>query len=127
MSRTSVSILTAGTVVALLVPAEAARRKVQVPDKFDGSWSITAVTKDGPCPSSTSYQVQIKDSDASVPGDEIDIDGGVSRSGAVQATIIKGANRVPIAGTLDAKGSASGMWQTLAQLAVQGFSIKAGP
>ena len=127
MSRTSVSILTAGAVVALLVPAEAARRKVQVPDKFDGSWSITAVTKDGPCPSSTSYQVQIKDSDASVPGDEIDIDGGVSQSGAVQATIIKGANRVPIAGTLDAKGSASGMWQTLVQLAVQGFSIKAGP
>ena len=112
MSRTLVSILTAGAVVALFVPAEAARRKVQVPDKFDGSWSITAVTKDGPCPASTSYQVQIKDSDASVPGDEIDVDGGVSQSGAVQATIIKGANRVPIAGTLDAKGSGNGTWHT---------------
>ncbi|TXM91356.1 heme utilization protein [Methylobacterium sp. WL116] len=108
MPRTLVSILTAGVVAALLVPAEAARRKVQVPDKFDGSWSITAVTKDGPCPASTSYQVQIKDSAASFPDDEIDVDGSVSQSGAVQATIIKGSNRVPIAGTLDPKGSGSG-------------------
>ncbi|MFK5600344.1 heme utilization protein [Methylobacterium sp. HMF5984] len=112
MSCTLVSILVVGGAVALLVPAEAAESKVQVPDKFDGSWSITAVTKDGPCPASTSYLVQIKDSDASVPGDEIKVDGGVSQPGTVQATIIKGANRVPIAGTLDAKGSGSGTWHT---------------
>ena len=112
MSRIAVPALTAFLVTALLVPAEGAKKKVQVPDRYDGSWSITAVTKDGPCPASTSYQVQIKDSDASVPGDEIDVDGGVSQSGAVQATIIKGANRVPIAGTLDAKGSGSGTWHT---------------
>ncbi|TXM63976.1 heme utilization protein [Methylobacterium sp. WL120] len=112
MSRIPVSALTACLVTALLVPAEAAKKKVQVPDRFDGSWSITAVTKDGPCPSSTSYQVQIKDSDASVPGDEIDVDGGVSQSGAVRATIIKGSNRVPIAGTLDPKGNGSGTWRT---------------
>ena len=112
MTRIPAAVLTTCLVTALVVPAEAARRKVQVPDRFDGSWSITAVTKDGPCPASTSYQVQIKDSDASVPGDEIDVDGGVSQSGTVQATIIKGANRVPIAGTLDTKGSGSGTWHT---------------
>ena len=112
MSHTPVSILTACLVTALVVPAEAAKRKVQVPDRFDGSWSITAVTKDGPCPASASYQVQIKDSDASVPGDEINVDGGVSQSGTVQATIIKGSNRVPISGTLDPKGSGSGTWRT---------------
>ena len=108
MSRLSAAVLAPCLVAALFVPAEAAKRRIQVPDRFDGSWSITAVTEDGPCPASTSYQVQIKDSDASVPGDEIDVDGGVSQSGAVQATIIKGANRVPIAGTLDAKGSGTG-------------------
>ena len=112
MSRLSAAVLAPCFVAALFVPAEAAKRRIQVPDRFDGSWSITAVTEDGPCPASTSYQVQIKDSDASVPGDEIDADGGVSRSGAVQATIIKGANRVPIAGTLDAKGSGTGTWHT---------------
>jgi hypothetical protein len=96
----------------LLVPSEAAKRKIQVPNKYDGTSSITAVTRDGPCSASTSYQVQIKDSDASVPGDEIEVGGGVSQSGTVQATIIKGANRVPIAGTLDAKGSGSGTWHT---------------
>lgn len=112
MSRIPVSVLAACLVMALFIPAEAARKKVQVPDRFDGLWRITAVTNDGPCPASTSYQVQIKDSDASVPGDEIDVDGGVSRSGTVQATIIKGSNRVPIAGTLDPKGSGSGTWRT---------------
>ncbi len=112
MSRIKVSILTACFLTALFVPAEAAKKKVQVPDRFDGSWSITAITRDGPCPASTSYQVQIKDSDASVPGDEIDVDGGVSQSGTVQATIIKGSNRLPIAGTLDANGSGSGTWRT---------------
>ncbi len=112
MSRLKVSVLTACLLTALFVPAEAAKRKVHVPDRFDGSWSITAITRDGPCPASTSYQVQIKDSDASVPGDEIDVDGGVSQSGTVQATIIKGSNRLPIAGTLDANGSGSGTWRT---------------
>ena len=112
MTRITLSLLTACLVTAPFVTAEAAKRKVQVPDRFDGSWSITAVTKDGPCPASTSYQVQIKDSDASVPGDEIDVDGGVSQSGTVQATIIKGSNRVPIAGTLDAKGTGIGTWRT---------------
>lgn len=87
-------------------------KKVQVPDRYDGSWSITAVTKDGPCAASTGYQVQIKDSDASVPGDDIDIDGGVAASGAVQATIKQGSNRVPITGTLDADGSGNGTWRT---------------
>ena len=104
-------IAAAGLMTGLLCPALAATKKVQVPDQFDGSWSITALTKDGPCAASTSYQVQIKDSDASIPG-EVDIDGGVSASGSVQATITQGANKVPISGNLDPKGSGSGTWHT---------------
>lgn len=101
-----------GLMVAAIPAAQAAMKKIQVPDRYDGAWSITAVTKDGPCAASKSYQVQIKDSDASVPGDDIDVDGGVAASGAVQATIKQGSNRVPITGTLDAKGSGSGTWHT---------------
>ena len=56
--------------------------------------------------------MRIKDSDASIPGEDIDVDGGVSAGGAVQATITQGLNKVPIAGSLTAKGSGSGTWRT---------------
>lgn len=112
VSRTFTAILIAVLTTATIPTAQAAKKKVQVPDQYDGSWSITAVTKDGPCAASTSYQVQIRDSDASVPGDDIDIDGGVAASGTVQATIKQGSNRVPITGNLSQKGSGSGTWHT---------------
>jgi hypothetical protein len=83
-----------------------------VPNRYDGSWTIVATTAEGPCSASTSYRVEIKDSDASIPGEEVDIDGGVSASGGVQATITKGSNKVPITGSLTAKGSGSGTWRT---------------
>lgn len=82
-----------------------------MPNRYDGSWTIIATTTQGPCSASTSYQVRIKDSDATIPG-EIDVDGGVSPNGSVQATIISGANKVPISGNLDPKGSGSGTWRT---------------
>ncbi|WP_267358846.1 MULTISPECIES: heme utilization protein [unclassified Methylobacterium] len=83
-----------------------------MPDQFDGSWTIVATTAEGPCSASTSYRVKIKNSDASIPGEEVDIDGGVSAGGAVQATITQSSNKVPIAGSLTAKGSGSGTWRT---------------
>ncbi len=83
-----------------------------MPNQFDGSWTIVASTAAGPCSANTSYHVQIKDSDASIPGEDIDVDGGVSAGGAVQATITQGLNKVPIAGSLTAKGSGSGTWRT---------------
>ena len=98
--------------VATLYPADAVTRKVRVPDQYDGTWTIVATTAQGPCSANTSYHVQIKDSDASIPGEEMDIDGGVSAGGAVQATITKGSNKVPIAGSLTAKGSGNGRWRT---------------
>lgn len=110
MTRPLISILAACVTAAGSISAGAASNKVEVPDQYDGSWTITAVTKDGPCAVSTSYQVQIKDGSASIPAEGVDIDGGVSTSGAVQATITKGSNKVPITGSLDPKGSGSGTW-----------------
>ncbi|MCJ2021767.1 heme utilization protein [Methylobacterium sp. E-065] len=83
-----------------------------MPNQYDGAWTIVATTAQGPCSANTSYHVQIKDSDASIPGEEVDIDGGVSTGGAVQATITSGTNKVPISGSLDAKGGGSGTWHT---------------
>ena len=112
MIRTLASILAVCLTATAFAPADAATKKVQVPDRYDGSWSITAVTKDGPCAATTSYQVQIKAGDASIPGEAVDIDGGVTAGGAVQATITKGSNKVPITGNLDPKGSGGGTWRT---------------
>ncbi|MET3415206.1 hypothetical protein SAMN02799625_06083 [Methylobacterium sp. UNC300MFChir4.1] len=112
MARTPTLILAACLTAGAFHPADAATKKVQVPNQFDGSWTIVATTTEGPCSASTSYNVQIKDSDASIPGEEVDIDGGVSAAGAVQATITQGSNKVPIAGSLTAKGSGSGTWRT---------------
>lgn len=112
VTRIPLLILVAGLTAGTLSPADAATKKVRVPNQYDGSWTIVATTAEGPCSASTSYQVKIKDSDASIPGDEIDIDGGVSVGGAVQATITKGTNKVPIAGNLTAKGSGTGTWRT---------------
>ncbi|MCJ2051917.1 heme utilization protein [Methylobacterium sp. J-070] len=105
-------MITASLTAGALSPANAATRKVRVPNKYDGSWTIVANTAEGPCAASTSYRVQIKDSDASIPGEEVNIDGGVSAGGAVQATITSGSNKVPIAGSLTAKGSGNGTWRT---------------
>lgn len=112
VTHISVSILAASLMAVALCPANATTRKVRVPNQYDGSWTIVATTDQGPCSANTSYQVRIKNSDASIPGEEVDIDGGVSAGGAVQATIVKGSNKVPIAGSLKAKGSGSGTWRT---------------
>ena len=112
MIRIPVAILVAIVSATLLCPADAAVRKVRIPNQYDGSWTIIAATAQGPCSASTSYQVQIRGSDASIPGDETDIAGGVSAGGAVKATITRGANKVPIAGSLSTRGSGSGTWRT---------------
>jgi hypothetical protein len=98
--------------LAAASPAVAATRTVEVPNKYDGAWIIVATTAQGPCSSSTSYRVQIKDSNASIPGEDVSIVGGVSEGGSVQATITRGSNRVPISGHLDASGGGSGTWRT---------------
>ncbi|MCJ2013594.1 heme utilization protein [Methylobacterium sp. J-076] len=111
MPRLPVLLVTTSLAAITLCAAEAASRKVQVPNEYDGSWGITATTQEGPCASSTTYQVKIANSDASIPGD-VNIEGGVSASGEVQATIIQGANKVPITGRLESNGSGSGAWHT---------------
>jgi hypothetical protein len=112
VARIPTLIVAAGLAVVVLCPANAVTRKVRVPNQYDGAWTIVATTAQGPCSANTSYHVQIKDSDASIPGEEVDIDGGVSTGGAVQATITSGTNKVPISGSLDSKGGGSGTWHT---------------
>jgi hypothetical protein len=112
MDRPLVPILVACLTASACASVEAAAKKVQVPDRFDGSWTITAVTKEGPCAASTNYQVQINNGAAAIPDPDIAIDGEVLDSGGVQATITKGSNKAPISGSLYPGGSGSGAWHT---------------
>lgn len=96
----------------LLCPAHAATKRVKVPNQYDGSWTIAAATAEGPCSANISYRVQITNRGASIPGGEIGVEGGVSTSGAVRATITKDSNRVAITGRLNIKGSGAGTWRT---------------
>ncbi len=102
-------------VVALagLGTAEAAKRKVQVPNRFDGRWSIEVVTLDGPCDRAFRYGVQISRGEAIYGGGEVDINGRVAANGNVRGTISRGGNAAQVFGRLSANGTGTGRWSTL--------------
>jgi len=108
------AILSATLVAALLAaaPADAAKRKVAVPDRFDGRWSIEVVTQDGPCDRAYRYGVQIERGEASYEGGEFAISGRVSPAGTVRAVISRGNDRAQVSGRLARSGTGSGTWQT---------------
>ncbi|MEH3119468.1 MAG: hypothetical protein PGN25_18275 [Methylorubrum populi] len=93
--------------------ADAAKRKVQVPDRFDGRWSIEVVTLDGPCDRAYRYGVQIERGEAIYGGGEFDIRGRVSSNGTVRGTISRGGSAAQVLGRLTAQGTGSGRWTTL--------------
>jgi hypothetical protein len=113
MTHISASILAAILLAATLHPAAAATSRAHVPDQYDGSWDIKAVTSDGSCSAAMTYHVQIKDDVVLIAGHEIDVDGNVTSSGGVVATITKGSTKVPIIGSLDPTGTGTGTWQTI--------------
>lgn len=104
----------AATLAATLAagPADAAKRKVAVPHRYDGRWSIEVVTQDGPCDRAYRYGVQIERGEASYAGGEFAISGRVSASGGVRAVISRGSDRAQVSGQLARSGTGSGTWQT---------------
>src|ERR1051325_2069759 len=104
MAYGNVFILSAGLIASAPCSAGAATKKVNVPDRYDGSWSITVVTNEGTCAPSTTYRLEIRNDDLLVPGEDIDLDGSVTSGGGVTATITKGPVKVPITGNLDPDG-----------------------
>lgn len=93
--------------------AEAAKRKVAVPNRFDGRWSIEVVTLDGPCDRAYRYGVQIERGEAIYGGGEFDIRGRVSSNGTVRGTISRGGNAAQVLGRLSANGTGTGRWSTV--------------
>ena len=98
---------------ASLEPADAAKRKVQVPGKFDGNWSIEVVTLDGPCDRAYRYGIQIYRGQAIYPGGDVTIQGQVAANGTVRGIIARGADSAQVAGRLAPTGTGGGTWASL--------------
>lgn len=100
--------LVAGAVGA----ADAASRQVQVPSRYDGSWSIEVVTLDGPCDRAYRYGVRIRRGEASYGGGDFNISGRVAADGAVRAVIARDTTSADVVGRLGRQGRGSGTWTT---------------
>jgi hypothetical protein len=115
LAATSLSLL-----AITLVGAEAAKKKVQVPNRYDGSWSIEVVTMDGPCDRAYRYGVQIRKGEASYAGGDFNIAGRVSNSGAVRAVISRGSDSADVVGRLGREGTGGGTWNTTGMISCSG-------
>ena len=76
--------------------SEAAKRKVQVPHRYDGRWSIEVVTLDGPCDRAYRYGIQIQRGEAVYSGGEVGISGRVAANGTVRGTISRGSDAAQV-------------------------------
>lgn len=92
-------------------PADAARKSVSVPDRFDGNWSIEVITESGSCDRAYRYGVRIEQGVASYPGGDFKISGRVSPNGAVQATIAGAGGSANVVGRLGSQGFGNGTWK----------------
>lgn len=117
------SLLAAAALTVLAASAgtaEAATRKVKVPHRYDGTWSIEVVTRDGPCDRAYRYGVRIARGQASYSGGEFEIRGRVSSSGAVRGTITRGSDGADVVGQLGRNGLGSGTWASQGLISCSG-------
>ncbi|KQP34190.1 large exoprotein involved in heme utilization or adhesion [Methylobacterium sp. Leaf469] len=112
-------LLTAALLV-LTGPATAATKKVQVPHRYDGAWSIEVVTLDGPCDRAYRYGVQIRRGEATYAGGEFSINGRVSGNGSVRAVISRGSDKADVVGRLGRQGTGGGTWNTTGLIGCSG-------
>lgn len=91
-------------------PAVAAKKKVALPGKFDGQWSIEVVTLEGPCDGSYRYGMQIRRGEAIYPGGDVNFRGRVATNGAVQGIISRGDDSARVSGRLVPTGTGGGTW-----------------
>lgn len=96
--------------ITTTVPADA--KKVAVPNRYDGNWSIEVITEDGPCDRAYRYGVKINRGQASYAGDDFDVRGQVSGNGNVRAMISRGSDSANVVGRLGRQGVGNGSWTT---------------
>ncbi|MDB5590312.1 MULTISPECIES: hypothetical protein [Methylobacteriaceae] len=120
MRRAALAVTTLALLGASIGAADAAKKKVKVPNRYDGTWSIEVVTLDGPCDRAYRYGVQIRRGEASYAGGEFNINGRVSQSGGVRAVISRGNDAADVVGRLGRQGTGSGTWSTTGLISCSG-------
>lgn len=104
--------------ITTTVPVEA--KKVTVPNRYDGSWSIEVITEDGPCDRAYRYGVRIDRGQASYAGGDFDVSGQVTGNGSVRAMISRGSDSASVVGRLDRQGLGNGTWTTTGPIRCSG-------
>lgn len=112
MRALTLSAATLALVAVGIGGAEAARKKVQVPNRYDGNWSIEVITESGICDRAYRYGVRIVRGEARYPGGDFSISGRVAGNGAVRASISNGSATANVVGRLGREGTGSGTWST---------------
>ncbi|MCJ2036710.1 hypothetical protein [Methylobacterium sp. J-068] len=120
MRRAALAATTLALLTASIEAADAAKKKVKVPNRYDGAWSIEVVTLDGPCDRAYRYGVQIRRGEASYAGGDFNINGRVSPSGAVRAVIARGNDSADVVGRLGRQGTGNGTWTTTGVISCSG-------
>lgn len=106
----TLALAVSAVAITATLPAEA--KKVAVPSRYDGNWSIEVITEDGPCDRAYRYGVKINRGQASYAGDDFDVSGKVAGNGSVRATISRGSDSASVVGRLDREGAGNGTWTT---------------
>lgn len=112
MKALTLAAATLALAAADIGTADAARKKVQVPNRYDGNWSIEVITESGICDRAYRYGVRIARGEASYPGGDFSINGRVATNGSVRATISNGAATANVVGRLERQGTGTGTWST---------------
>lgn len=120
MRHTALAATTLAILTTSIGVVDAAQKKVKVPNRYDGAWSIEVVTLDGPCDRAYRYGVQIRRGEASYAGGDFNINGRVSQSGAVRAVISRGNDAADVVGRLGRQGTGSGTWTTTGMISCSG-------
>lgn len=110
----------AALILATVLPAAAQGKKVQVPNRYDGTWSIEVITQEGPCDRAYRYGVRINRGQASYDGGEFNVDGRVSNNGSVRAMISRGSDSASVVGRLSRQGYGNGTWTTTGPILCRG-------
>ncbi len=108
------AIAVAGLLVAIAVtPSDAARKHVYARTRaFDGLWSVSIFTRDGPCAPSYRYPARIIDGHVVQAENDFnyEINGAVVRNGGISVTVSSGGQSATGYGRLS-RSRGAGWWR----------------
>lgn len=94
-------------------PLAWAGNPVSVPAKYDGRWTIEAITVSRACPGTLSLAMDVAKGEATVSSSILySVTGGISQAGAVRGTISTAATTALVTGKVEGDDVGRGTWRT---------------